>query len=230
VGLDAARLVAIVGELAEDPGPEPMDSIGDLSQAWNAPPVESVDHVGRAPRRVHPHAGDDNEPDTSHGPLAVIEGLFAGGHMVFPAKCRLVRQHHDAVADLDIPDPDGGEEVRVFLGNHSFSSLMKLNGNGLPLYIYLLNEYSWRPPSRRTRWTRDPTSRDGIPDTVRFCSTTCRLVVGLIGQLKVTRDYSVMTSNINHFHLILVVSIPMSQLSPATFFREDIGPAFVSAG
>ncbi len=39
-----------------------------------------------------------------------------------------------------------------------------------------------------------------------------------------------MTSNINHFHLILVVSIPMSQLFPATFFREDIGPAFVSAG
>ena len=52
----------------------------------------------------------DHERDTPFRPLREVRGLPLSGH-AFVRKAREVRCHHHAIAELNVPDLEGGEEM-----------------------------------------------------------------------------------------------------------------------
>ena len=107
----ARRLTARVAKLAEDFRAVLVDGVGHHL-------VLRDDRVVEAPRgRAEQPAvcmddieRRDHQRNAALRPLREVRSLPFSGH-AFVRKAREVRRHHHAIAELDVPDPEGGEEM-----------------------------------------------------------------------------------------------------------------------
>jgi hypothetical protein len=128
MGLDAAGLVAVVGQLTEDLRTELVDSIRDRPHARDGIPGEGVHLVGVAAAGMNAHARHDHQSDTTHGTFPVVEDLFPGRQMILAAINGFMRKHYHPISNLRAPNGDGRKKMRKILRTHckllAFNSLL----------------------------------------------------------------------------------------------------------